>query len=226
MTLKSTNPERANYSLAEGEAIRPGLESMMAIFDVDTALRLEKEWRIQTEPADTTQLQAVALRLALEVGRLRWLLDIEAKRADAEAFGPNVKSNMHKTSDIIAELDHAVFIALRDAPGSSIYGAPIVRDGVFFLRKKDDPFGSPFQPSTNWAHGGPIIQEFVIGLTPFEVAGGVRWGGACETKLNLHQNRNLDSGQPMLFAISSEETALCAAMRAFVEAKLGDTVDL
>ena len=80
MTLKLTDPARANYSIAEDEAIRPGLESMMEIFDVDTSLRLEREWRGQTEPADTTQLQAVALRLALEVGRLRWLLDAETQR--------------------------------------------------------------------------------------------------------------------------------------------------
>ena len=80
MTLKTTDQSRANYSIAEDEAIRPGLESMMEIFDVDTSLRLESEWRGQTEPADTTQLQAVALRLALEVRRLRWLLDVEACR--------------------------------------------------------------------------------------------------------------------------------------------------
>lgn len=74
------------------------------------------------------------------------------------------------------------------------------------------PQGRVYQPSTNWAQGGPIIeQEFIYAD---RLMGG-QW---------LAAKRN-DEGDSFLCA-EHGPTPLIAAMRCFVASKLGDVVEI
>lgn len=64
----------------------------------------------------------------------------------------------------------------------------------------------PYQPSTDWAQGGPIIEREKINLSD--------WAGAWYAKIR----RNLASAEG--------SAPLVAAMRCFVASKLGDTVEI
>jgi len=68
----------------------------------------------------------------------------------------------------------------------------------------------PFRPSTNWAHGGPIIEREGISLMQWEVPNddGTLWT-ARNLTATVHQ---------------SGPTALFAAMRAYVASKFGEEV--
>ena len=82
------------------------------------------------------------------------------------------------------------------------------------------PGSEVFAPSSDWAHGGPIIEREGIETWKWRGSDGVYWvanvGGR---KLSVVENRF-----PAPHAIGA--TALIAAMRAFVIARLGDEVDL
>jgi len=64
-----------------------------------------------------------------------------------------------------------------------------------------------YSPSTDWAHGGPIIERERINVC---YDGGGYW---CATT---------DAGDPLKFA----PTPLVAAMRCYVASKLGDEVEV
>ena len=66
-----------------------------------------------------------------------------------------------------------------------------------------------FEPSTDWAQGGPIIEREKIGLDYYP-DGGQAWGALCD-------GGNHESFGP---------TPLIAAMRCFVASKLGDEVTI
>lgn len=75
-----------------------------------------------------------------------------------------------------------------------------------------------FKPSTNWAHGGPIIERERIFLKPSKLspttAKRIAWGahgfyGNTEQKVHRHG-----------------PTPLIAAMRCYVASKLGDEIDV
>lgn len=76
--------------------------------------------------------------------------------------------------------------------------------------------GNPFQPSTSWAQAGPIIEREEI----------------CIRKDFFHPDDNFDSWVAYIrkpdFSPGAEisaETALVAAMRAFVASKFGEEVE-
>ena len=66
---------------------------------------------------------------------------------------------------------------------------------------------TPYNPSTDWAHGGPIVERCCINVY---YDGGGYW---CATT---------DSGDPPRFG----PTPLIAAMRCYVASKLGDEVEV
>lgn len=73
--------------------------------------------------------------------------------------------------------------------------------------------GSDYSPTTNWAHGGPIIERERIGLDFYEdksYEGGGAWG-AITNEGTVH---------------ALGPSPLIAAMRCYVAAKLGDVVDV
>ena len=78
-----------------------------------------------------------------------------------------------------------------------------------------------FRPSTNWAHGGPIIeQEGIELLCNLTAAEATRFESADADWQAFHRsNRSTDKRQ---FAT----TPLVAAMRCFVASRLGDEVDI
>lgn len=65
---------------------------------------------------------------------------------------------------------------------------------------------SAYNPSTDWAQGGPIIEREGIAIRPFKD------GGEWLAKLRIHQHDG--------------PTPLVAAMRCFVASRLGDEVDI
>lgn len=69
-----------------------------------------------------------------------------------------------------------------------------------------------FYPSTDWAHGGPIIEREWLDVTPWpnESDEGLRWQCA------QHDTGNVAFGP----------TPLIAAMRCYVASKLGDEITL
>lgn len=73
--------------------------------------------------------------------------------------------------------------------------------------------GSDYSPTTNWAHGGPIIERERIGLDFYEDGShenGGAWGAA------THGGTIHVLGP----------TPLIAAMRCYVASKLGDEIDV
>ena len=74
-------------------------------------------------------------------------------------------------------------------------------------------YGPGFEPSTNWAHGGPIIERARLDITPWpnESDENLRW--------QCHQHDNID-------CVMFGPTPLIAAMRCYVASKLGDEVEI
>ena len=72
----------------------------------------------------------------------------------------------------------------------------------------------PFEPSTNWAQGGPIIEREAHNL--FKHNGGTQWCCAC----------NVPRDEYTAIVTADGPTPLIAAMRCYVASKLGDTVEV
>lgn len=72
-----------------------------------------------------------------------------------------------------------------------------------------------FMPSTNWAHGGPIIKREKIGVTPAS-CGEFFWVAekSCEPTSVRDNTRNIGP------------TPLIAAMRCYIASKLGNEVEI
>lgn len=85
-------------------------------------------------------------------------------------------------------------------------------DGECFTRYADGYYGAffiyDFRPSTDWAQGGPIIEQEIIGLDYDDAIG---W-----------EARDFDTQQ----VIAVGPTPLIAAMRCYVASKLGDEVEV
>ena len=88
-------------------------------------------------------------------------------------------------------------------------GSRVINDKLHLLNSNGDVFNSPYQPSKNWAQGGPIIEREKIKVDP-------RKGNWEATIWNEPQIRNPSYGP----------THLIAAMRCYVASKLGDEVDV
>lgn len=76
---------------------------------------------------------------------------------------------------------------------------------------KQAKFYPKYQPSLDWAQGGPIIERELI-----------EWRKTEEGSINCWIDRNEEPGEPYGFG----ETLLIAAMRCYVNSKLGDVVDV
>jgi hypothetical protein len=70
--------------------------------------------------------------------------------------------------------------------------------------------GGRFNPSTNWAQGGPIIEREELTLS-------CHWQRPYAIKVLVDEKRVVQGNGP---------TPLIAAMRCYVASKLGDTIDL
>jgi hypothetical protein len=71
-------------------------------------------------------------------------------------------------------------------------------------------YGPGFKPSTDWAHGGPIIEREEICVGTSHIA---PWMACLDDGMEV---RNRERG----------DTLLIAAMRCYVSSKLGDEVEL
>jgi len=73
------------------------------------------------------------------------------------------------------------------------------------MEEQGEWYSFAFQPSTNWAHGGPIIEREMIDLKCLPTKqGGFIWRTAC----------------------ADGPTPLIAAMRCYVASKLGDDIEI
>lgn len=127
----------------------------------------------------------------------------------------------HKTAELTGALLDAA-VALAEGQEPEIVPYRVSGDfGITFVR--DEPVCqiglAHFEPSTVWAHGGPIIERERIavvedgaGFDAFVRAGYYGPDGQVES--------------PVKCGASAGPTYLIAAMRAFVAAKLGEEVEL
>ena len=76
-------------------------------------------------------------------------------------------------------------------------------------------YGPGFKPSTDWAHGGPIIEREGITTAPYSTHNEVirEWKAGRDWPMSH-------------FPYYLGPTPLIAAMRCYVASKLGDTVDI
>ena len=115
-----------------------------------------------------------------------------------------------QTQDLIgAALDWAVAKASQ----------PVYSDAalVAAVRGGYDGIGTyhePFNPSTHWSQGGPIINREAHNL--FKHNGGTEWCCAC----------NVPRDEYTAIVTADGPTPLIAAMRCFVASKLGPTVEV
>ncbi len=77
------------------------------------------------------------------------------------------------------------------------------------------PGGDNWNPSSNWAQGGPIIEREEISISREFCSGGVEW--ACWTPAPFRDDAE---------AFGYGPTPLIAAMRCYVASKLGDEVEI
>lgn len=123
-----------------------------------------------------------------------------------------------KTSDLIGiALDYAVAIA----HGATNFHHDTVAAYWITLDGQDRALSKAwreqsFLPSTNWAHGGPIIEQGEILLD------GLATGGENYRSWSASIYENTESP----FATGRGPTPLIAAMRCYVASKLGDEVDV
>lgn len=81
-------------------------------------------------------------------------------------------------------------------------------EGIVQTMGDREVWASPFNPSVDWLHGGPIIQKHGINLSAYPLGGGVT--GWCATHAGFFKTGN---------------TTLLAAMRCFVSMKFGEEVE-
>ena len=81
------------------------------------------------------------------------------------------------------------------------------------------PCYAGWSPSSRWAHGGPIIERERIGLATQRAEDGIGWEWmAC--------SHGYAGVHPFECCHMAGSTPLISAMRAFVESKLGDEVEV
>ena len=96
-----------------------------------------------------------------------------------------------------------------------VYGTPELLESGLHLHYCDVLLSHPYNPSTDWAQGGPIIERENIELLCFT-------GSAWEAQNGGEYNYiNQYVGDAM-----AGPTPLIAAMRCYVSSKLGDEVEI
>ena len=83
------------------------------------------------------------------------------------------------------------------------------------------PRAVPWNPHTNWAQGGPIIEREGIQLRYVSFAGKLFWDASKNVEA---VPRDIQFGDAVWFG--SGLTPLIAAMRCFVASKLGDQIEV
>lgn len=126
----------------------------------------------------------------------------------------------HKTAELEGALLDAA-VALAEGQAQEI--VPFRVDGghgITFVR--DEPVCQVgvdyFEPSTNWAHGGPIIERELVSVVPPGYGGCAQWTAGIGLR-NAYDGWEADHE-------AEGPTPLIAAMRAFVASKLGEEVEL
>jgi hypothetical protein len=117
-----------------------------------------------------------------------------------------------KTADLTgAMLDYWV------ARGLDLRFPFITRDGDCYVVINGCGFeGEKCSPSTNWQHGGPIIEKYGIEWERQSSTDGMTSGWTASVEATVLSSSN----PPWQWG----ETQLVAAMRAYVASKFGDTV--
>ena len=118
-----------------------------------------------------------------------------------------------KTSELTgAALDWAV----AKCEGIELYPGPIDRNPAYkanWVRRKH---GDLYLPSTDWAQGGPIIEQegILVGPSPFPAQADSKFaaGLGCDWDTCTH--------------IVTGPTSIIAAMRCYLASQLGDSVDI
>lgn len=106
-------------------------------------------------------------------------------------------------------------IEVSEASGTVLDWMVAKCEGFDYTRLDDGKWSADvFQPSTNWAHGGPIIER--EGCFPS------RYYGAAESRSKVYQASAYNGS----YAYAQGPTPLIAAMRCYVTSKLGDTVEV
>jgi len=123
-----------------------------------------------------------------------------------------------KTNELTgAALDWAVAEAegLPKAVDSSGLDGPVIVCGfeqeVLHSQHRKGQEWKAYQPSTNWAQAGPIIEREGVGIYQYRGA----WAAHCP----------LPNGR-LHACMENQPTPLIAAMRCYVASKLGDEVEL
>ena len=80
-----------------------------------------------------------------------------------------------------------------------------------------------YQPSTDWAQGGPIIDREELSVEPLYTAGGLDCWQAYGHNLRYDDHGNYIQGSDNR---QYGPTPLIAAMRCYVASKLGDEIEL
>lgn len=88
-----------------------------------------------------------------------------------------------------------------------------------------DDSGEDFSPSTVWDHGGPIIERERIAVMPF----GEQWAAGFHPRSDCRMVNDGDGHFDDMSSIEMDqerygETALIAAMRAYVTRKFGENI--
>lgn len=95
-------------------------------------------------------------------------------------------------------------------------------DGTPMVRLNPCPdvyYSAYYDPSTNWKHGGPIIEEEMIQLTPHCMVNPLHgWAAA-------YRSFDEDDSVYALHRMRGK-TPLIAAMRCYVASKLGDDIEI
>ena len=89
---------------------------------------------------------------------------------------------------------------------------------------EDDRTQVPFEPSTDWAQGGPIIEREHLSVYPFFIDGRMSGWSSCDPHhLQYDENGEIIEGSDF---VTDGPTALIAAMRCYVTSKLGNEVEV
>lgn len=90
----------------------------------------------------------------------------------------------------------------------------------------DGPYAPrcPYQPSKDWAQGGPIIEREKIRLDTNDHPD--LWPWVANKVIRWEKREDEEMGDWPVYAEGGADTPLVAAMRCFVASRLGDEVDV
>jgi hypothetical protein len=121
-----------------------------------------------------------------------------------------------KTAELIGLPLNWAVVKCECAIPAAFKSIPALLNGsVRVFRGDISSYSEPVSPSTNWAHGGPIIEREEISISREFAASKVEW--AAWTPAPIRDDAE---------AFGYGPTPLIAAMRCYVASKLGDEVEI